>query len=249
MGLTDYEANAYLALNSLISATAQEISLASNVPRSRIYEILKILANKGFVEISRGRPLKFNVIPPSEIFEKSKEKLIADLEEAELELTSIYESQIPNVPAPIWLIHGPQKIIKKEIEIITRAKQNLNIRAGYMFHQEPTKLRENLNKALKRNVNIKIMAAPHCITDNEKIDISHELSTLDLDIRFYQIPYVKMVIRDQNEMMLVFCKFSPDKKSVISQSAIGVWNHYKEMVENYANIFNSMWKQDLLKRA
>jgi sugar-specific transcriptional regulator TrmB len=59
------------------------------------------------------------VIPPHEIFEKSRNQMKEQLDDAENELNFIYENQIPKVPAPMWLIHGPEKIVKKEIEIIS----------------------------------------------------------------------------------------------------------------------------------
>lgn len=43
LGLSDYEMQAYIANVSIISGTTAEISLASNVPRSKIYEVLKSL--------------------------------------------------------------------------------------------------------------------------------------------------------------------------------------------------------------
>ncbi|MEN6291713.1 MAG: helix-turn-helix domain-containing protein [Methanobacterium sp.] len=125
LGLSDYEIKAYVANISLISATASELSLSSNVPRSKIYEVLKSLEKKGFVEIQRGKPLKFNVIPPNEIFGKSRKQINKQLDEAEGELNLIYENQIPKVPAPMWLIHSPDKIVKKEIELISRAQKSI----------------------------------------------------------------------------------------------------------------------------
>ena len=75
LGLSDYEIKAYIANISIISGTAAEISLSSNVPRSKVYEVLKNLAKKGFIEIQRGKPLKFNAIHPHEIFEKKEKNL------------------------------------------------------------------------------------------------------------------------------------------------------------------------------
>ena len=48
MGLTDYESRTYLALTSIISGTATEVSRVSEVPRSKIYQVLKSLEKKGF---------------------------------------------------------------------------------------------------------------------------------------------------------------------------------------------------------
>lgn len=248
IGLTDYEATTYLALNSMISGTATEISMASKVPRSRIYDILKDMARKGFVEIERGRPLKYNVVPPAEVFNRTKQKLIEDLEEAELELTNNYESQISKLPAPIWLIHGPEKIIRKEMEIISRAKESINIRAGFMFKDEAESLKEKINQASRKGVKTKIMAAPFTVIDEEKIDMAQELDGIKAEVRIYQIPFVKMIVRDGKEMMLIFSKFSGIEKRAVAQSAIGVWNQYQEIAQNYASVFETMWKGDMPKR-
>lgn len=41
MGLTDYEIRTYVALTSLISSDVTEISLAANVHRSKVYQVLR----------------------------------------------------------------------------------------------------------------------------------------------------------------------------------------------------------------
>ena len=117
MGLTDYETRAYIALTSLISGTATEISEVSGVPRSRSYEILKSLQKKGFIEINPGKPLKFNVVPPQEIFEKAKRRINEELDQAETELNITYENQISQVPAPIWLIYGRTRLSKRKLKL------------------------------------------------------------------------------------------------------------------------------------
>ena len=121
MRLTNYEIQAYVALNSIISGTASEISVSANLPRPKIYETLKALEKKGFIEIIRIKPLKFIVIPPNDVFKEYRRKLKADLDKAEAELSMIYENQIPKVPAPLWILHGSEKLVKKELEIISRA--------------------------------------------------------------------------------------------------------------------------------
>ena len=51
LGLTMYEAQAYLTLTSLISSTASEVAEKSGIPRSKIYDVLKKLNEKNYIEI------------------------------------------------------------------------------------------------------------------------------------------------------------------------------------------------------
>ena len=46
IGLTMYEAQAYVTLTSLIPATAVEVSEKSGIPRSKKYDILGLKPNK-----------------------------------------------------------------------------------------------------------------------------------------------------------------------------------------------------------
>lgn len=242
MGLTDYEIKAYVALTSLISGTATQISEVSGVPRSRTYEILKNLQKKGFIEIVPGKPLKFNTVSPQDVFEKARERITDELDQAEAELNIIYENQISQVPAPIWLIHGTDKIIKKEIEIIGRAKDSLYVIGGLMFKDELEQLDNSLSKAIRNGVNTRIIAAPSCTIDGEQIDISQKLSEFDCGTRILSIPYIKIIVRDEKEMLLVFCKFSGC--SAISRSAIGLWNQYTEIIETITGFYNLIWTKE-----
>ncbi|MGF7118346.1 TrmB family transcriptional regulator [Methanobacterium oryzae] len=243
MGLTDYEIKAYVATISLISGTASQISLASNVPRSKIYEVLKSLSKKGFIEITREKPLKFNVIPPHEVFEKSRNTIKELLDEAENELNIIYEEQIPNVPAPIWLVHGSEKNMKKELEIISRAKNSLFIISGFMFKEEAQKFKESLNKASKRGVHARVVLSPFCNVDDNKINVIKEIGQLNCEMKVFQLPHIKLVVRDEKEMLITFCKMNDDK--IISQTAIGIWNQYNEFVETISGVYNFIWTTEL----
>lgn len=243
MGLTNYETRAYVALTSLISGTAMEISEASGVPRSRTYEILKGLQKKGFIEISQGKPLKFNIVPPQDIFKKVRGQINEELDQAETELNIIYENQISQVPAPIWLIYGKDKIVKKEIEIIGRAKDSIFIMGGSMFKDELEQLENSINKASRRGVNTRMITAPYCITDDERIDISQGINRFNCEKKIFPIPFLKVIIRDKKEMLLVFSKF--EDISVVSKTAIGIWNQYTEIVETIAGFYNIIWNMDL----
>ena len=242
LGLTDYETRTYVALNSVISGTATEISQVSQVPRSRIYNILKSLGNKGFLEISKGKPLTFTVIPPHEVFKRNKNEIKKKMERAESELNVLYESQIPNVPAPIWILHGSDKIVNKELEIISRAKESIFIMGGLMFPGEPPLLKEALQKPLKGGVNTRILTAPICKVDDVEVTTMEIMKELPVELKFFPVPYIKLVVRDQQEMLIAFCKLSGDV--ALSETAICIWNQYEEFIETITGMYDFIWSMD-----
>lgn len=64
MGLSEYEASAYLALLQTGKATAKEVATAGDIPQSRVYDVLEKLERKGFVISQPGRPKKFGTVEP-----------------------------------------------------------------------------------------------------------------------------------------------------------------------------------------
>ncbi len=246
MGLTNYETRAYIALTSLISGTALEVSVAANLPRPKIYETLKSLEKKGFIEINRGKPLKFNVIPPHDVFRQYRRELKESLDKTEAELTMMYENQIPKVQAPLWIIHGSEKIVKKELEIISRAEKSLFIMAGFMFNNEVTSLKQTLNGVVKKGVNARIVTSPYSIVDNKKIDIAQELAGLKCPWKVLQIPFLKLVVRDNQEMLIAFSKFSGE--NAVPETAMGIWNQYQAFVETISGVYEIIWNTNLFNQ-
>ena len=75
IGLNSYEVKLWIALISKGLSTAGELSDISNVPRSRCYDVLESLKNKGFVFVERGKPAKYGAHPPKSTIKNIKEKI------------------------------------------------------------------------------------------------------------------------------------------------------------------------------
>src|SRR3989338_10608880 len=75
IGLNKYERNLWVGLLSRGASTAGELSDISNVPRSRCYDVLESLAERGFVVIQPGKPMKYVAINPKESLERVKKKI------------------------------------------------------------------------------------------------------------------------------------------------------------------------------
>ncbi len=246
MGLTMYEAQAYVTLASLISAPAVEISKKSNIPRSKIYDVLKGLARKNFIEVENGRPQTYNVISPVEVLNRERNRINDKIDDTISRLTYTYENGINQVQAPIWRIYGVEKIIAQEVEIIERSKNSVNMRIGFLFEGEG----EALIKAFKRKpgVKVNILASPTCYINDEKINIIKMFENAEINIQKADIPFVKVLISDSREMMHTYTKFSEDKRNVIPETAIGIWNKYEDVARNYDERFMNQLKKIELSR-
>ena len=73
VGLTEYEAKAYVGLLSDHLSTATKLSEKSGVPRTRIYSVLESLAQKGWIRIYSGIPLLFKAVDPHDVFDRIKQ--------------------------------------------------------------------------------------------------------------------------------------------------------------------------------
>jgi HTH-type transcriptional regulator, sugar sensing transcriptional regulator len=67
LGLTQYEARAYVALVSRDTSTPAEIARLARVPRPRIYDVLASLASKGLASERPGRTARFVGAPQERV--------------------------------------------------------------------------------------------------------------------------------------------------------------------------------------
>ncbi len=110
IGLTDYEAKAYITLSKLRRAKASEIKEESGVPYSKIYETAERLEDKGLIETVQESPRSYRILDPEESIDNYVEGKINRLreckEEALKNVTRFYSSS--NITA-IVLAAGPVK--------------------------------------------------------------------------------------------------------------------------------------------
>ncbi len=158
LGLNKYERNLWVALLSRSSSTVGELADLSNVPRSRCYDVLQSLADRGFVLIQPGKPMKYVAVNPSEAFDRAKKKVLKDANE----MVERYD-QIKNSGASKEL----EKLHKESIKTIQPEELTGSIKGKYAMLQQM----ESMFKKSKKS--IKIMA-----TANSLIDIAENHMSL-----------------------------------------------------------------------
>jgi len=147
LGLTEYEAKAYAALVGLGEATAREVHEASKVPRTRIYDILKDLAEKGFVEFIQGSPTYYRVVEPERVMERLREDLLEAIDLSQRELKSL--NMEVQGSSPVWCIRSEWAIKNRIRDFLGTVDKDLMI-----FCQNSEFLNEYKSELKKHNLRI-----------------------------------------------------------------------------------------------
>ncbi len=141
IGLNKYERNLWVALLSRSNSTAGELSDVSNVPRSRCYDVLETLANRGFIVIQPGKPMKYVSISPKEALERAKKKVSEEAVELCDKIDRLVKSEI---------IKDLEHVHKENIKTMKPEDMTGTIKGRYALHQQ---LGTMLKKA-KKNVKL-----------------------------------------------------------------------------------------------
>jgi HTH-type transcriptional regulator, sugar sensing transcriptional regulator len=95
LGLTSYEARAYVALTGRDSFTAAEVARLATLPRQRIYDVLSSLVQKGLVSMRPGEVVKYAAAEPALAIERLVEAHRRQLTELENDATALIDQLTP----------------------------------------------------------------------------------------------------------------------------------------------------------
>jgi len=128
LGLTEYEAKAYVAIVELGEAEAYEIARKSGVPRTRIYDVLSKLENSGLIQrIKESRPAVYSAISPERSLVPLKNQLVSQLSKAIETLNHLYFSGKTASRCEVSLLRGMQAY-RASLRLLQEARKDLLLR-------------------------------------------------------------------------------------------------------------------------
>ena len=230
LGLTAYETETYLGLLRSGALTASEVSEQSNVPYSKIYEVLNALEKKGWIEIEHGRPSKYFPKSPIEALSMAKlqleEKLRGWEKTIATEIQPIFEQREIREKPDIWILRGQLSVVAKLQEMVDNVKNEVMI-AAPIFAKPFADLFLNLLKGLNdRNVQVFFMAAGGVEDWNVK-----DLASV-AEVRTRAEMFGGGVICDGKESLLML---GEDKPSLV------IWSNHVGLVKFARDYFQYLW--------
>ena len=133
LGLKEYESACFVALSRLPHATAKEISDISDVPRTRVYDAVRVLDSKGLVETHHASPKQFRAIPVDEAIDLVRSEYRSKTETLQETLQSIdpIDTDTESTPsAEVWSITGPNAIETRARHLTEEADHEIVFVAG-----------------------------------------------------------------------------------------------------------------------
>lgn len=134
IGLNLYERKIYVALLAKGIATAGEVSGIAKVPRSRSYDILESLAEKGFVVLQPSKPIKYLALDPSDALERVKSNLEVKHEETIERIRELKNSKILNELQTLYN-NGFSHVQPFEMTGTIKGKHSINQHLKSLFKQ------------------------------------------------------------------------------------------------------------------
>jgi sugar-specific transcriptional regulator TrmB len=123
LGLTEYEAKAYATLVGMGEATAREVHELCGVPRTRIYDILRDLGSKGFVEFVQGSPTYYRAVEPDRVMERLRDELVSCIDRSTSELLSL--NLEAHSCSPVWCVRSEWGINNRIRDFLGKVEREL----------------------------------------------------------------------------------------------------------------------------
>jgi sugar-specific transcriptional regulator TrmB len=153
-GLSAYAARTFVALSSLGSGTARDVSRVAEVPRTRVYDAVEELRDRGLVDVRESSPKQFWAISSetaTRTFEREHRHRTSTLRRA---LSELEPAERRAEQRGVWTVDGRAAVTERVLEFFAEADEEI----VYMTVEDllTEALIEGLAAAADRGVSIKL---------------------------------------------------------------------------------------------
>ncbi len=132
LGLKEYEARCFVGLSRLHSGTAKQLSEMTEVPRTRVYDAIRMLEAQGLVEIQHSSPQQFRAVSlemATETLRDQYEDRVERLHSA-LATVEIVDEDDESPVQQVWSMTGRDAIENRTNGLIREAADEIVLVVG-----------------------------------------------------------------------------------------------------------------------
>ncbi|WP_254543218.1 TrmB family transcriptional regulator [Halomarina pelagica] len=124
LGLREYEAKCFVALSQLSEGTAKEVSKVAGVPRSRVYDSLDQLRERGLVDVRGSNPRVYRGTPTDTAIRTLRNEFSAHIETVSDSLAELQVSpQRRNDEC--WTVTGEENVTERGRQLVDDADREV----------------------------------------------------------------------------------------------------------------------------
>ncbi len=233
LGLTEYESKTLSTLFKLEEAEAPVISRLSQVPKTRVYDVLDKLVKRSLVIEIRGRPKKYRVLDARKVLDsllEDKKTEVKVIEEKAKEfadsLTALEKSKGTASGETVMKVKDArdfERILSQEIE-----KAQNSILAFAEITDKHNVLREAIEKARQKNIAVRMLNAfPNVAVKKSVKELRHMEHGLNA------------FIIDGKKVVMALSDFKKD----MSEYHFTIWYENKPVANALKHYFDKLWQQ------
>lgn len=127
LGLTNYEAKVFIALQKIGSGTARDVHRITDVPRSQVYSVAENLADRGLIEVQQSTPMQYRPVDVDDArstlrnrFEREQERAFDYVDRVRRQHDDGAEEK-----EAIWTLRGRDQITDRVVELIRQSEERV----------------------------------------------------------------------------------------------------------------------------
>lgn len=248
IGLNLYERKIFVALLARGVATAGELSQIANVPRSRSYDILESLAEKGFAIVQPSKPIKYVALAPKDALERTKENIEKKHSEMKDRIESLKNSPVITELELIYK-EGLNLVQPFEMTGTLKGRHAINQHLGSLFKKASKEIRiittegglnelysnhyNSLKRISKRGVKLKILAP---LSETAPVKAFSGIA----EMKHVKRPLNRVYTIDDKHVVLSLT----DDKKVHQTQDVAFWAQSQHAIKSLVEpFFNSVWAE------
>ena len=221
-GLSQYQADAYTALLRLGSASVTEVSTACDVPTARIYDVLRDLEDRGYVETYDQESLQVRACNPKGVLEDLRRRA-SRLEDAAAEIEDRWEE--PDIEDHrVSIVKRFQTVFDRAAHVISEAENEVQVAVTPEGYRE---LEPALESAHRSGALVKVSIHTGREEDSSALPDEDRFEGVATEVRHRRLPTPFLALVDRT----LTC-FSPHRASL---------NEYGVLVDDHTLSYVFHW--------
>lgn len=249
IGFTEYEAKTYNVLLQKSGLGATELSQLAGVPRTKIYEVLNNLNQKGFCIQIEGKKKTFKAVSPEfafqglvESYEADMARKRSDIEHLAEDLRPIYEKEVDDELKLDYI-----EIIRERTHVLQKVKQIGKLTTGEVLTMNKAPYAINFNKTIEHG-SVGAIEGQNYKFISERKDMENEnfLTFMEIwqdagaEIRIVDEVPVKLIIFDKKTIVLSLPEKIPTQPKYTSLII-----EHEDMAKVYLKIFGLYFNEGI----